>query len=307
MSDTPILFVIFNRPEHTRQVLSVLQEIKPTKLYVAADGPRPGNDSDLRKCEMTRNLIDEYVDWPCELKKLFRDHNVGAGLGVSEAITWFLDEEGQGIILEDDCVPSHSFFDYCATLLDKYKDDNRVMHIAGANHIPSLTRNTENSYFFSMQGNMWGWATWKRAWDLYDFQMSSFQQVLDENILASFIPDALVRNYVVKKFKDTMSHRNDAWDYQWDFCRYINSGLSIIPKVNLVKNVGFGADATHTFSQENYFSKLEAENLEMPLQHPSFTVRNRQIDNMHYKNLFKWILKRKVLSIANVKGYSNKG
>lgn len=306
MYNTPILFIIFNRPEPTEQVLKAIRQRKPAKLYVAADGPRPSREDDIDKCKKTRSLIDKYVDWPCELKKLYREENIGVGLGVSEAISWFLNEEGKGVILEDDTVPASSFFDYCERLLIKYEDDERVMHIAGANHIPSLTRNLNDSYFFSIQGNMWGWATWKRAWDLYDYKMSSLQYVLDEKILESFIPEKLVRKYVIAKFIETQSKLN-TWDYQWDFCRYVNSGLSIIPKVNLVKNVGFGADATHTFSQENYFSKLASENLELPLTHPSFLVRNRKIDNMHYNNLFKWILKRKALSLANVKGYSTKG
>ena len=305
--ETPVLFIIFNRPEHTRKVFDVIKMLRPEKLYVAADGPRPGSQSDIVKCRETREVIS-LIDWPCELDTLFRNENLGCGRGPAEAISWLFSKEEYGIILEDDCVPNNSFFFFCDELLKKYKTDTRIMHIAGTNHNASFIRDNDYSYFFSQIGHMWGWATWRRAWDLYDYSMKAFDEVTSKEYFNDLYPDRLIGKYMQKKFAETYTGKIEGvWDYQWEFTRLINSGLSIMPKNNLVHNIGFGADATHTFSDKNYFSDSLVQEIDFPLNHPPFVIKDKKSERKHFNRMFRWIFKRKLLSMIRLRGYNYKG
>ncbi len=304
--DTPILFLIFNRPENTKTVFEAIKKLAPDKLYIAADGPRKDRPADFEKCRQTREVI-ELIDWPCEVNTLLREENLGCKRGVAGAITWFFQNELQGIILEDDCVPNMSFFPFCEELLNKYQNDTRIMHIAGTNHNPSFIRDPEYSYFFSQIGHMWGWATWRRAWDLYDIQMKAFDEISSKGYFKDLYPNIFIRKYFQKKYINTYKGEIDTWDYQWEFTRLINSGLSIMPKRNLVENIGFGADATHTFSNMNYFQLAEIQKMDFPLNHPPFIIKDIESENQHFNKLFKWTLKRKILSSIGIKGYSLNG
>lgn len=250
--DTPILLLIFNRPDHTAKVFARIREVKPRYLFVAADGPRPMRPEDAEKCLIVRELVTNGVDWECELKTLFRDKNLGCGHGPADAISWFFNEVEAGIILEDDCLASHSFFKFCEILLKEYKDDSQVLAISGFNYFGEW-RKKEIDYFFSDGGN-WGWASWRRAWHLFDFNMATWQTANEdtkERIL-QFYPD------FENLYHKIVDQNYDAWDIQWHYARLYHNGFSITPSVNLVQNIGFDEQASHTKKSFSSFAKLKA-------------------------------------------------
>ncbi len=304
--DVPVLFVVFNRPNHTQQSFDAIRAARPSRLYIAADGPRPNRADDLEKVSAVRDIV-RNVDWDCEVKRLFREKNLGCGLAVSEAITWLFKHEECGIILEDDCMPSKSFFKFCAEMLHKYADDTRIMHVSGYNEYPDFQADSLNSYFFSNYGNIWGWATWRRAWDHYDFHVKAFPEIKDNGYLTSVLGSSLAAKYYCHKVEQVYSGKIDTWDYQWEFMRMINSSLSIIPRQNMVQNVGFGAEATHTLSPKEQVENNKAEEISFPLQHPPFIIRNKQADDLRFRRMMQDIFKRKTLSLLRVPGYTMHG
>jgi hypothetical protein len=282
-SNTPILFIVFNRPATTEKVFEKIREIKPAKLYVAADGPRAGRPEDTENCKVTRAIIDK-VDWNCKVYKLFRDENLGCGKAVSGAINWFFNSEEEGIILEDDCVPDKSFFKFCEVLLDKYRNDERVMHIGGTNFQRGNKRG-EASYYFSAMVHVWGWATWKRAWSKYDFDISDVEEFIKKDKISKYFSDAVIHSYWSDIFRKMNRHEIDTWDYQWHYSVWNNGGMAIIPQVNLISNIGFGADATHTQSANEWANQpVHALN---EIMHPHAIEQNKEADlytfYSHYK------------------------
>lgn len=305
--ETPILLIIFNRPENTKAVFDSIKKVYPTKLYIAADGARSNRPLEHQQCQQARDIV-KSIDWPCEVKTLFREENLGCGKGPAGAINWFFENETQGIILEDDCIPDFSFFYYCEELLEKYKDDDRIMHIAGANHNPSFVREPKYSYFFTQLGHPGGWATWRRAWNLFDFDMKEFNEITSKNYFRDLYPNFLIRHYFERKLEQTKKGEIEGvWDYRWEFAKLINSGLSITPKTNLIRNIGFGSDATHTSNTNNYLWFLEVKSLDLPLSHPPFIIRDSYSENKHFYKLFKSILKKKFLSLIRYKDYAFNG
>jgi hypothetical protein len=304
--DIPVLYVVFNRPLHTQQSFAAIRKFKPRRLFIAADGARPHKPEDVAKTEQVRAIVSE-VDWDCEVQTLFREENVGAGRGVSEAISWMFEHVDRGVVLEDDCVPSDSFFPFCEELLNRYQDDTRVMHIAGTNHHPEFRRDPDYSYYFSYYGHMWGWATWKRAWDHYDITLPHFQEMVDKGLLYDVFGNELAAKYFMKKMRDARTARVDAWDYQWDFVRMMQSGMTIVPHHNLVQNIGFGEEATHTVSASDTRGKNVAQELTFPLQHPPYVIRDARTDNHHFRKMMQRIVQRKALSYLGINGYDARG
>lgn len=287
---TPVLFVIFNRPHTTRLVFEAIRKAKPSRLYVAADGPRPGVSSDIARCSETRKIIDG-VDWECEVKTKFSEKNLNCGIGPSSAFTWFFEQEEEGIILEDDCLPSQSFFWYCQELLERYRDDNRVMHIGGNNFLNGWQKDNDYSYYFSKSGHIWGWATWKRAWKMFDYKIQLYDKLKSKNYFDNFFMNPLEKFYRLRKFDKTVTHeRVDWWDYQWDFARYVQSGLAIVPKKNLVKNIGFGDMATHTQNGNSTSAKMESVDIDFPLRHPPFMIRDIDSDKKYFRNFIQDVM-----------------
>jgi hypothetical protein len=296
--DTPILFLIFNRPQLTEQIFDAIRQARPSRLYIAADGPRQNKPGELENCLAARSVALN-VDWDCKVETLFRDVNLGCGEGVSTAITWFFDHEPEGIILEDDCLPSPDFFPFCAELLKHYRHDKRVMAIGGCNLVPEGLRKSDFSYCFSNHNNIWGWASWRRAWDLYDYEMTDYQKVKKQGYLNKdqFSSDYEF-DYFQWVFERTFLFPEITWDYQWEFVRRINSGLTILPHKNLITNLGFGEDATHTTNPLDKSSNLKREQLSFPLVHPPFVLPDLEADKIafieHYTNVssrFKTTLK----------------
>lgn len=286
--NTPVLMIIFNRPDTTRMVFEAIRAVKPPRLYIAADGPRPGKESDIEQCRETRKIVRE-VDWDCEVKTLFRDINLNCGKAPASAMTWFFEHEEAGIILEDDCLPSQSFFWFCQELLERYRDDDRVMHIGGNNFLNGWRKDRDYSYYFSRCGHVWGWATWRRAWAKFDFKISLYEKLKQKGYFENFFMNPLEKIYRLSKFDKTIAANGSAdwWDYQWDFARYAQSGLAIIPEKNLVKNIGFGDNATHTKRSNSKHAHMEAFELSFPLRHPPFTMRDLESDKRYFSNFIK--------------------
>lgn len=262
---TPVLFLIFNRPDTTKRVFQAIRQAKPTNLYVAADGPRPGKQDDQKKCLEARNVI-ESVDWPCEVKTLYRNQNLGCRLAVSSAISWFFDEVEEGIVLEDDCLPHPDFFDFCTLMLATYRKDPRVMHISGDNFQFGRKRGN-GSYYFSGIAHIWGWATWRRAWKQYDVDMKDYPHLLKTPNRSTFFLNKESEKYWLFYF-DRVYRKAGTWDYQWTYAVMKNRGFCIMPNVNLISNIGFGNQATHAEKKTDRVANMPVEPLGTII-HPS--------------------------------------
>jgi hypothetical protein len=282
--NTPVLFLIFNREDTSRQVFEQIRAAKPKKLYVAADGARPTKEGEAEKCEATRAIIKD-VDWDCEVKTLFRDENLGCKRAVSSAITWFFENEEMGIILEDDCLPNMSFFSYCQEMLERYKDNDRVMLVSGDNFQDGQKRG-KGSYYFTQFYHIWGWATWRRAWKKYDLNGSDYSEFLSQNTIADIFPgDEQLHNFWIDKFNRVFKDNLDTWDYQWVYTILKNDGLGIAPNYNLISNIGFRPDATHTHNLEDKAANMPTQEMEK-IVHPNFIVVNREGDLYSRNNVF---------------------
>ena len=284
---TPILFIIFNRPSTTRRVFAAIKEAKPTKLYIAADGPRSDRPDDVDKCAEAKYIATD-IDWPCEVHTLFRDKNLGCGEAPSNAISWFFENEPEGIILEDDCLPSPSFFKFTSELLQRYRYDTRVMEIGGNNLETPDSRDQEYSYSFSNHTYIWGWATWRRAWKFHDFEMNHYKEIARKKYLDHYYTSSVERdffNYIFEKMfeGDDKTNRKTIWDYQWQFACTIHSGLIIVPNRNLVRNLGFGTDATNTLKPNGFGYDLVLEQIDFPLIHPEFVMVDKSRDNRIFR------------------------
>jgi glycosyltransferase involved in cell wall biosynthesis len=248
-STTPILLVVFNRPEATQRVIESIREVRPQALYVAADGPRSNTPGDAERCAAARKVATS-VDWSCEVHTLLHNENLGCAANTSSGITWFFESVPEGIILEDDCVPDASFYRFCQELLQYYRDVPRIMHIAGNSHQYGRRRGLA-SYYFSKYANFWGWATWRRAWSLFDPDLRPSWELKDD------------------------------WSAPWQLSIERSRGIAIVPNVNLVKNIGFGAGATHTKAVERG-AFAEATEIPFPLVHPRSLTVNRSADIFTY-------------------------
>lgn len=283
MLDTPILFLIFNRPESTTKVFERIRDIKPKKLFVAADGPRPFVIGDSENCNLTRSIIGK-VDWQCELKTLFRDENLGCGKAVSSAITWFFSYVEEGIILEDDCFPSTSFFKFCSEMLERFRNDSRIMMISGSN-FNLKWKDEKQSYHFSYLGGIWGWASWRRAWKYYDFEMKELSNSETRLKIQNNLNKTAFK-YRMDIFEKVKNKQIDTWDYQWSYCRLLMSGLSVVPSVNLISNIGFDSAATHTISKNNPFLELKLFDLQFPLKHNNLVKCDFKYDKVFAKMMY---------------------
>lgn len=301
---TPILFIVFNRPNHTRKVLERIREIKPNFLFVAADGPRRSHVGDADKCNEVREVINRGIDWPCQVKTQYRDENLGCGKGPAQAITWFFDHVEEGIILEDDCLPSHSFFDFSRTLLAFYKDDLRIMHISGNNFQNGIARG-KSAYYFSAYTHNWGWATWRNRWALFDFDMNGFSEefVLDASKFYGFGAEEIL--FWQKSLRDVVvNKRIDIWDFRWMYSVWKNNGISVLPQVNLVKNIGFDSQGTHTKVANADIQALTVGDLHM-ITHPSEIEVHALADRYSYQKHFNpkdFILLRIIKAIRSKTG-----
>jgi len=256
--ETPILFLVFNRPNLTQKVFETIRNCQPSRLYVAADGPRPHKSGELQLCAETRKIV-EQVDWDCAVRKLYREENLGCGRAVSEAITWFFEQESEGIILEDDCLPDASFYPFCREMLERYRDNDKVGSISGNNFLPPAMQ-VATPYSFSKYAQIWGWASWARFWNSYDFELSGEEEEWEE-IIHRVNPIEYHARYWIEVFRAMKSGLLDTWDYQVIFSAWKSGFVHVYPSRNLISNLGYGETATHT-NFESPLSGLRAEGLE---------------------------------------------
>ncbi|MEK6442226.1 hypothetical protein [Pseudonocardia sp. T1-2H] len=282
-ADVPLLMIAFNRPEKTQRVFEAVRAAAPRRLYLAADGPRADVPSDVDRCERTRRVLDD-VTWPCEVQRLYQPGNLGCKRGVGAAIDWFLAHEDSGIILEDDCLPTVDFFPFCAELLERYRDTPEVMMIGGHNPLGTWGGN-EASYLFSRTAPIWGWATWRRAWARYDPTMTRWGEPEARALVRSRMPLSEYR-ITSQKFDGVYEGRLDSWGFAWTLALLINGGVSVMPARNVITNIGFDSEATHTRRPSRRAGAVPAHPIERPLRHPPSTTPDSRFERALFKNNF---------------------
>jgi hypothetical protein len=249
--NTPVLLITFQRLAETQKVFAAIQAARPTRLYIASDGPRTGRVGEAEKVEAVRQFLQSSVDWPCDLHTLFRNANVGCKKGVSGAIDWFFKNEDQGIILEDDCLPHPDFFKFCAEMLNRNRDDTRVLAVNGCNFQNGQARG-DGDYYFSRFMHVWGWATWRRAWAANDVDIKFWPDWKSSTSWQNFFgADQVQRRYWDRVFDRMHAQKIDTWDHAWVASLWHADGIVVTPNVNMVSNIGFGGDATHTVKQDS--------------------------------------------------------
>ncbi len=284
-SKAPILLLIFNRPKETQLVFEAVRKSRPARLYIASDGPRENNLEDNVRVLESRSIVSN-IDWPCEVKTLYRETNLGCKSAVESAISWFFNHEEEGIILEDDCLPSPDFFVFCDELLERFREDERVWVVTGNNFQDGLKRGGA-SYYFSQFPHSWGWATWRRCWLAHEPLLNNSLEIIDPSSIAGALPTRRMRNHWGRRFRDlSRSDNKSIWDYPWTATVFKYSGLTATPNSNLVSNIGFGRDSTHTRGVNSHLANIPVAKLG-PIRHPDSIIRNNAADEYTFKKVFQ--------------------
>ena len=290
----PILITTWKRHREVALLIEEIRKISPSKIYVSSDGPDLDIKGNKEKVIKTRNVIINNIDWPCELKTLFSSENNGCKNGMIKAINWFFKNEKEGIILEEDCIPSEEFFVFCAELLKKYRDNDKVWTISGSNFQDGMWRG-DSSYYFSKYFHCWGWATWRNRWNKFDFDLLELNKVKDTNLLNHIFKNPKERVYWLNIWERLINEgKPDSWAYRCGFNCFINEALSIIPNKNLVKNIGLNKQATNT-TYAFFDSKIS--NGLIPLSHPILEEINEEADKYTFYNHYSLSIWRKLQRI----------
>jgi hypothetical protein len=291
---TPVAFIIFNRPDLTQIVFNAIRQAQPKQLFVIADGPRFTEETE--KCQQARDIIKQ-VDWDCEIFTNYAETNLGCRQRVSSGITWVFEQVEEAIILEDDCLPTASFFSFCQNLLEYYRNDTRIMVISGNNFQDGNSR-TDYSYYFSRYNHCWGWASWRRAWQYWDFKTEKWLEFRNSQLIKYIFDDHYEEQYWTNIFdKVFLEGKPNSWAYMWTFACWSQSGLTILPNHNLVSNIGFREDATHTTATDSKVSRLPTVDI-WQIKHPPFVVRNRDADTYTFDNIFGGLQMKKADSLS---------
>lgn len=281
---TPVLIIAFNRPDVTQKVFDAIRKAEPPKLFLSVDGPRENRPGEKDLVQAVRDIAKQ-VDWKCEVKTLFHEKNVGVGTAPAKAITWFFKHVEEGIIFEDDCLPHPSFFQFCQEMLARYKNNEKIMLVSGDN-FQFGAKHGDASYYYSIYPSTWGWATWRRSWKHFDPLLTSFPKFRDENRIANIITEKDEQKVWLDTFKKEYYGEWKTWDYEWVYTIWSRGGLSVIPNVNLISNIGFGENATHNFSPESKYANIPTEAVTFPLKHPKELTANRAADRFTFETLF---------------------
>lgn len=295
MFTVPVLLIVWRRPDALRQLINVLRQVKPSCLFVACDGPSSERPYETLKVAATQALIKTEIDWHCDVRTLYSAVNQGCCIGPKRAIDWFFEYVDEGIILEDDCIPHVDFFDYCAQLLGRYRSNSRIWCISGNSYLSSFNQ-IPSSYYFSRYTLTWGWATWKDRWINYDLSLSNWPFLRDSGLLSQLFEDRYELDYWSEIFERSYSCKEVItwWDYQWFFAALIRDALTVTPVQNLVSNVGFGPDASHTLNPDTAIHPALPLG---PITHPSFVVRHRDADSYTYAHHYGGIRRRRLRTI----------
>jgi hypothetical protein len=275
---TPVALLVFNRPDATTKILKKIAEAKPQKLLVIADGPRKNNAYDAENCRKVREIIKKSVNWPCDVLTNYSDRNLGCKIRVVTGLDWVFNLVEEAIILEDDCIPHSTFFRFCEELLEKYRNNEKVAIISGSKLFISRNKN-QHSYYFSNFPQAWGWATWKRFWKNYDVDIKKWLELKDTNWLKNILNShGSDYKYWENVFDLTYKGQTGTWDYQLVFTAWIQNQLAVMPKVNLVSNIGFGLNKGTHFKNWHKFAELKTEAMQFPLLHPNIIVADKKAD-----------------------------
>lgn len=264
--NTPILLLVFKRPDLTQKVFDRVRQVQPKQLFISADGARAHKAGEAEQVEATRRIF-EKVDWDCEVHTLYRDSNLGCRMAVSGGINWFFEHVERGIILEEDCIPDLTFFQFAEEMLERFEGNDEVMSISGLNLIQDQTQDIATSYLFTKFVFYWGWATWRSAWQKMDVDMNRFPEFVEKKYISRLLKDKDAQKYILQKFHETHTKQNDSWAYAWFYSCILHDGLAVVPKNNLIQNEGFGEQATHTKTPEAAF-QAKSNALTFPLMHP---------------------------------------
>lgn len=277
-----ITFITYNRPDTAEAVLNTIHRARPERLFVIADSPAPGDEKNIARCELVRSLVDA-VDWDCEVHRNYAEEHMGLQKRIPSGLSWVFDQVSDSIILEDDCLPHPSFFSYCSALLDRYRDDERIMAISGENFAAAQGfRRGEYSYYFSKYFHCWGWASWARAWKKRDCSLSNWPDFRDGGGLDALCRDSAERSYWIERMDKEAASPVKSWDYTYMYSCWVQSGLSILPNVNLVSNIGFGRGGTYATDAYSWQANLPTEDIG-ELKHPPFVFRNEQADRYEFE------------------------
>jgi len=289
---TPVAFIIFNRPDTTERVFTEIAKAKPPKLLVIGDGARSGREGEAEKVALCRAII-ERVDWACELLTNYSEINLGCKERVSSGLDWVFEQVEEAIILEDDCLPNQTFFRFCEEMLTRYSEDQRISMVSG-NNFQFGKSVTDCSYYFSKYTHIWGWASWRRAWRSYDVKASAWPQFLKEGWLDQVSANCGEKEYWLDAFNGVYAGSIDTWDYQWSLACFSEGSISIMPNINLISNIGFGENATHTFG-ESIYANLPTVEMNFPLTHPVFFLPNLKADMFTAMGMFNISWSRRLL------------
>jgi hypothetical protein len=273
--DTPVALILFNRPDTTQRVFEAIRAARPSRLLLIADGPRADRAGEAELCRAARAVV-EAVDWPCRVERNFSDVNLGCGRRVSSGLDWVFGQVEEAIVLEDDCLPDPSFFPYCEELLGRYREDERVTFITGTS-FRSVPMRTDDSYYFSRFPMVWGWASWRRAWRHYDFTLKAWPALKAGRWLDDLLDGPAAVRFWSRLFDRVRAGKIDTWDHQMVCSLWMQSGLTVVPRTNLVANIGFGPDATHT-PDDDPAALRAVGSVELPLRHPDFVLRDAVAD-----------------------------
>lgn len=285
MFETPILLITFNRPDHTHKVFEIIKKQKPKYLYVFQDGVRKGNETDKDKCKAVREIFGVTLDWDCELKTFFSDDNLGCGKGPSTGISWFFKNVEEGIILEDDCCPHEDFFPYCEKLLSLYKNNPKISFIGGSSFQDNHQRGDGSYYFSAGPHGTWGWATWRRAWQHFDYMVDSIDKRFIRKLINNYFMECRQKTYWMEIYELVKKNRcNDScWDYQFYFSCWKYNMLAIIPNKNLITNIGYDEEGTHTIDTNNPAANGLTSSI-FPIKIPSEIYLDKKADFYVHRN-----------------------
>lgn len=281
--NVPIVLIVFNRPEITEAVFRVVKNLRPKQVFIIADGPRPNRPEDVERCQQVRAVLDP-IDWPCSVLQNYSDTNLGCRNRVTSGLDWVFSQVESAIILEDDCRPTGEFFSFCQTLLQRYQNDQRIWAISGNNFQDGQWRG-DGSYYFSKYFHCWGWATWRRAWQQRDFSPEHWLAFRDAGLMQTLCDTPRELTYWTRIFNKTFLEDGfNSWAYPWLFNGWAQSGLCILPNVNLVSNAGFTVDATHTRAA-SHLAAMATKTL-AEIKHPSFLVTDKQADRYTFSHYY---------------------
>jgi len=278
---TPIALIVYNRPLLTAKVFEKIASAKPKKLFLIADGPNLSDSNDIKLCNRTRAIIDD-INWECEVLRNYSSRNIGCNNRIITGLDWLFSLVDECIILEDDCLPDISFFKFCQELLTYYEQDERIMMVTGNNPLGNWIKGNA-TYHFSNFGGVWGWATWKRAWNLFQPASDAWVNKNTHECIKNVLVNKVHSKHRLNKCIQSFNSQKGSWDYKWSFARLLNSGLTIVPNKNLISNIGFSKKASHTKNESSSRANEPIDSITFPIIHPLGVYPDRYFDTLKFE------------------------